>query len=175
MTISFKPLKNDHLPLFFKWLEKPHVQVWWDPGVDLTPELLQEKYASYPDGYYVEDGIKKPLRAFIVEIDHQPVAYVQLYNVHNYPAANNIAEVMLLVNCAGLDIFIGDEAYVGKGFGTAILRQFLKEFVDPKFEACLVDPDKNNIQAIRTYEKVGFRAMKAHGNLILMTRAKNEL
>ena len=175
MDITFNPLQTDHLPLLFKWLEKPHVQIWWDPGVDLTPESLEEKYGSYPDGYYVEDGIKKPLRAFIVEVDHEPVAYVQLYNVQNYPGANNITELKFLVNCAGLDIFIGDEKHVSKGIGTAILRQFLIEFVDPKFEACLVDPDKNNIQAIRAYEKVGFRAMKPHGNLILMMRVKNEL
>ncbi|MBP6985202.1 MAG: GNAT family N-acetyltransferase [Alphaproteobacteria bacterium] len=168
MNITFKPLQTDHLPLLFKWLEKPHVQIWWDPGVDLTPELLQEKYGSYPDGYYVEDGIKKPLNAFIVEIDHHPVAYTQLYDIRNYPGAAKIPEVQLLANCTGLDIFLGDEAYVGKGYGTAILKEFLSRHVAPSHEACFVDPDKNNLQAIRAYEKAGFRTLQEAGKTVWM-------
>lgn len=168
MDISFKPLQTDDLPLLFKWLEKPHVQIWWDPGVDLTPELLQEKYGSYPDGYYVEDGIKKSLRAFIVEIDHQPVAYTQLYDIRNYPGADSIPELQLLASSTGLDIFIGNEAYVGKGYGTAILKEFLSQHVASSHEACFVDPDKNNLQAIRAYEKAGFRILQESGETVWM-------
>lgn len=168
MDIIFNPLQADHLPLFFKWLQKPHVKVWWDPGVDLTPELLQEKYGSYPDGYYVEDGIQKPLRAFIVEIDHKPVAYTQLYDIRNYPGADNIPEVKILASCTGLDIFIGDEADVGKGFGTAILQEVLAQHVAPFHEACFVDPDKNNLQAIRAYEKAGFVILQESGETVWM-------
>jgi RimJ/RimL family protein N-acetyltransferase len=172
MKITFTPLKAGHLPLLFKWLQKPHVKIWWDPGVDLTPELLQEKYGSYPDGYYVEDGIKKPLRAFIVEVDHQPVAYTQLYDIRNYPGADSIPEVQLLASCTGLDIFIGDEAYVGKGFGTAILKEVLSQYVVPTHDACFVDPDKSNLKAIRAYEKAGFRILQEAGQTIWMLWTK---
>lgn len=168
MDVTFKPLQTDHLPLFFKWLEKSHVQIWWDPGVDLTPESLQEKYGSYPEGYYLEDGVKKPLRAFIVEVDHQPVAYTQLYDIRNYHGADNVSEVKLLLSCTGLDIFIGDEAYVCKGYGTAILKEFLSQHVAPFYDVCFVDPDKNNLQAIRAYEKAGFLILQEEGKTLWM-------
>ncbi len=174
MNITFKPFQKDHLPLLFKWLEKPHVKVWWDPDIDWTPELLQEKYGTHADGYYLEDGIKKPLRAFIVEVDHQPVAYVQLYDIHNYPGDNGIPEGELPDRSCGLDIFIGDEAFVGKGYGTAILKEFLSQHVAPSHEACFVDPDKNNRSAIRAYEKAGFRVLQEAGQTLWMVWTNTE-
>ena len=172
MDITFKPLQTDHLPLLFRWLEKPHVKVWWDPKIDWTPELLQEKYGSYSEGYYLENGIKKPLRAFIVEVDHEPVAYVHLYDVRDYSREAGIPEDKLHDRSTGLDLFIGDEAFVGKGYGTAILKEFLSQHVAPSHEACFVDPDKNNLQAIRVYEKAGFRALQAAGHTLWMVWTK---
>lgn len=168
MNISFTPLETDHLPLLFEWLQKSHVKIWWDPHVDWTPELLQEKFGSYPDGYYFEDGIKKPLRAFIVELDLQPIAYVQLYEVRNYPGADSIPEDQLPTNSVGLDIFIGEEAFLGKGYGTKILKAFLTQKVAPSQEACFVDPDKNNLKAIGAYEKAGFRTLQEAGKTLWM-------
>lgn len=172
MDITFKPLKNDHLPLMFQWLQKPHVKIWWDPDLDWTPDLLQEKYGTHADGYYVENGIKKPLRAFVVEAKNEPVAYVQLYNVHNYPGADAIPKDELAPSSAGLDMFIGEEAFVGKGYGTAILKEFLAQHVAPSHEACFVDPDKKNLQAIRAYEKAGFRSLQEMGNTLWMVWTK---
>ena len=61
---------------------------------------------------------------------------------------------------ASLDVFIGEKDEVGKGLGALLLMQFLKEHIDPVYEACFVDPDTANVQAIRTYEKAGFKAAK---------------
>lgn len=168
MNISFKPLETKHMPLLFEWLQKPHVKVWWDPETDWTPELLQEKYGSYPDGYYFEDGIKKPLRAFIIEVDHQPVAYIQLYEIRSYPGADSIPKDCLPESSTGLDIFIGDETLVGKGYGTKILKEFVAQHIAPHHEACFVDPDRNNRSAIRAYEKAGFHVLQEDGKTLWM-------
>ncbi len=168
MDITFKPLQTDHLPLLFQWLEKPHVKAWWDPDVQWTMELIHEKFGTYVDGYNLEDGVKKPLQAFIVEIDHRPVAYIHLYNPRDYPREDGIPENELPDRSTGLDIFVGDEAFVGKGNGTSILKEFLTQHVAPSHEACFVDPDKNNLQAIRAYEKAGFQVLQEAGQTVWM-------
>lgn len=30
MNINFVPLADSHFPLLLKWLEMPHVKLWWD-------------------------------------------------------------------------------------------------------------------------------------------------
>lgn len=174
MKITFSRLEANHLPLFYEWLQKPHVKTWWDPDMNWTPELLQEKYSSYAEGYYFENGIKKPLQAFMVDIDNKPAAYIQLYDIRNYPGAEGILEDDTRDACTGLDIFIGDETFLGKGYGTIILKTILSQHVSPQFDACYVDPDKQNLQAIRAYEKAGFRVLREAGQNFWMMWSKTQ-
>ena len=73
-----------------------------------------------------------------------------------------------------IDIFIGEQDYLGIGYGSRTLRQFLEELVDPNYEACFVDPDTVNTQAIRAYERAGFKKIKTvkEGTITLMMRTK---
>jgi aminoglycoside 6'-N-acetyltransferase len=158
--------------LFFKWLQAPHVKAWWDKNIQWTPQLLKEKYGSYIHGYKLEAGIKEPLQAYIISIDAQPVGYIQLYNPRDYFGEELMDE--LTDSLAGLDFFIGETEYLGKGLGSLILRKFLEEYVDPSYDSCLVDPNTANIRAIRAYEKAGFKVVKTvkEGNLTWMVRMK---
>lgn len=63
---------------------------------------------------------------------------------------------------AGLDLFIGEEAYVHRGLGAPTLTPFLREFtfIDPDVPSCVVLPEPENNIAIRAYEKAGFRHVK---------------
>jgi len=174
MIITFQPLQEAHLPLLLKWLETPHVKAWWDQDVQWTPKLIKEKFGTYVQGYKVEEGLKKPMRAYIISIDDVPIGYIQLYNAHDFPREDNILLTDLPNSLAALDIFIGEEGYVGKGLGAKIMKQFLEEYVDPSYDACFVDPDTANIKAIRAYEKAGFKKVKTikDGAVIWMVRER---
>ena len=52
-------------------------------------------------------------------------------------------------------MFIGKESLLGKGIGTAVLKLFIENMCD--FEYLLIDPHKDNIAAIKTYQKCGFK------------------
>ena len=59
-----------------------------------------------------------------------------------------------------MDFFIGEADFLGKGIGTKALKEFLADF-----NSCthvLVDPDIDNIKAIKTYEKAGFKNVQLH-------------
>jgi len=161
MIITFNPLQEVHFSLLLKWLETPHVKGWWDQDIQWTHELIKEKFGSYVQGYKVEQGIKKPIQAYIIYIDDVPIGYIQLYNAYDFSREDNIALTGLPNSLAALDIFIGEEDYAGKGLGAHIMKQFLAEYVDPSYEACFVDPDTANIKAIRVYEKAGFKKIKS--------------
>jgi RimJ/RimL family protein N-acetyltransferase len=175
MQISLRPLRKDDLPLLLAWLSKPHLKTWWDPEIVWTADLVAEKYGSYIEGYKLEGGIKKPMQAYIAHVDDVSVAYVQLYNAHDFPREDGASLDDLPRSLAALDIFIGEQAYMGRGYGSAILKQFLQEYVANNYDACFVDPDKTNLQVIRAYEKTGFESIGTRRESLWMLWRRNEL
>lgn len=172
MSFTFIPLQRDHLDLLLAWLETPHVKAWWDQDVSWTPELIEEKYGTYVEGYKEEEGIRKPMSAFIISLGKKLIGYIQLYNAYDFPREDGLSLEGLPRSLAAIDIFIGDPDSVGKGYGSAVLRQFLDEQVLSKYEACFVDPDTSNIAAVKAYEKAGFKTVKQvqDGKVLWMVR-----
>ncbi|MFP3012496.1 MAG: palindromic element RPE1 domain-containing protein [Rickettsia sp.] len=62
MNISFTPLSTSHFSLLLKWLEMPHVKLWWDEGIKWSLALIAQKYLSYVRGYKLENNryLSKP-------------------------------------------------------------------------------------------------------------------
>ena len=164
MTITFKPLEKSHFPLLLKWLESPPVKAWWDQDVHWTPELIEEKFSSYVQGFKplarVDPVIEKPIHAFVMCIDDQEVGYIQYYNVYDFPREQGDEITGLPQSLASLDVFIGEEGWTARGIGPLLIEAFLKEHVFVEFDACFVDPDTVNERAIRAYEKAGFKKVK---------------
>ena len=67
---------------------------------------------------------------------------------------------------AAIDFFIGDINYLGQGLGAKILEDFNYQ----GYSNILVAPDINNIAAIKTYEKAGFKKIKEYSNEIWMLK-----
>jgi RimJ/RimL family protein N-acetyltransferase len=135
--IRFRELTPDDLPLLLEWLQRPHVKQWWDDG-DSTLEQVARRYSSRTE------TVKRYLLLLTEENETERAAgYFQYY---------------LTADGAGVDQFLANASDLGKGLGTAALRSFL-DLVRERSGAdkIIVDPSPNNLQAIRCYEKVGFR------------------
>jgi RimJ/RimL family protein N-acetyltransferase len=158
--IRFRPLAETDFPLLLKWLEEPHVKAWWNQGTNWTLDLVKQKYTSYTKGYKLDQGVKKPIHAYLALIDEVPIAYVQFYNAWDFERDDTLDPGLLPKSLAALDIYIGEPGFLKKGFAPIILQKFLSEKVKPLFVHCLVDPDIKNTVAIRAYEKAGFKAIE---------------
>lgn len=155
--ITFTSLSKTHFPLLLKWLETSHVKAWWDQDVKWTPELIEEKYGSYTQGYKICKGIKKPLQAYLFSINQMPAGYIQLYNAYDFPREHESLPKDMPGSLAAIDFFIGEPGFIGKGFAPLVLVQFLEGYVRPTYKACFVDPDQANERAIKAYAKAGFQ------------------
>lgn len=174
IKFNFAPLETAHFPLLIKWLQTPHVKNWWDQEIEWTIPLIEEKYGDYITGYKLINGQKKPLKAFIIELNKNKLGYIQFYNAHDFPREDGLTLDELPPSLAAFDIYIGDASYIGKGYGTLIMEQFLKDYIDPYFEACFVDPNLKNKAAIRAYEKVGFKPFKTTQDSIWLIRKRKK-
>ncbi|MCC8406527.1 MAG: acetyltransferase [Rickettsia endosymbiont of Sceptobius lativentris] len=110
----------------------------------------------------------KNIQAYIIEADRIPIGYIQIYNVYDFERSSPL--INLPANLAAIDFFLGEAEYLNKGIGLLALKNFLENFIDKQYTHILVDPDRKNIAAIKTYEKAGFKIIQTNKDEILMLK-----
>ncbi|HYF93409.1 MAG TPA: GNAT family N-acetyltransferase [Symbiobacteriaceae bacterium] len=149
----FRRLTMEDLPLMHRWIHTARVKAVWDPDKAWTYSEVVDKYQPRTDG-------SEPTDSFVIMCDGQPIGYIQTYLWRDYP--DYAQHLHLTEEAASLDVFIGDEAYIGKGIGPQMLICFMREivFANPALDSCIISPEVTNVPAIKAYEKAGFRHWK---------------
>jgi len=135
-NITFKPLHETDMPLFFSWVKKPHIAKWWK----------SDTYENFVEKYRPRIAAQSYVFPFIMYINEKPIGYIQYYladkvddgwwmKTHGQPA-----------DTVGMDIIIGEPDYIGKGFGTLLVKKFVEKiFEETNASKIIIDPD------VRTY------------------------
>ncbi len=150
--IAFRSLTHDDLPLLHRWLNKPHVQAWYRRG----PANLQyviDKYGKHIDG-------RLATFCYLILYDAQPIGYIQTYRIADYP--NYHRQIGCGDTAAGVDLLIGERAFVGRGLGSLVIRRFVNEVVFTRLpvDSIVTGPHPGNTASIRAFEKAGFHHLK---------------
>jgi aminoglycoside 6'-N-acetyltransferase len=131
------------------------VRRWWNDD---------PKEVDYPEDT-IRDWLEAirgddPTDMFLIKMDGRPIGVIQSYRVDSYP--DYVAELGELREPAfSIDLFIGEPELIGKGHGTALLREFVRQGLDRYgVDYCVIGPTRSNVAAIRSYEKAGFRYLK---------------
>lgn len=137
----FRPLERGDMLLLKGWLEARHVREWWgDPDSEIS------EISEFLDG--------SPVKPFIVELLGRPIGYIQAYDPHeeiDHPYQDQPSGTF------GIDQFIGDREMTGLGHGPAMIQAFCRQLFAEGARRVVTDPDPDNHNAIRAYEKAGFR------------------
>lgn len=145
---EFKKLTEADLPLIRLWLEKSHVRKWWgDPD---------NEFALIKDGIGHHD-----LSMWVVFYDGSAFAFIQDYDIAEWPQE---ALSHLPPKARGIDIFIGNENMLSQGHGSNAVKIKAQRLIEQGAPLIIIDPDPNNIAAIRAYKKAGFK-----GNNVIQT------
>lgn len=135
-------LTKADLPLIRRWLHQPHLAHVWNPPDERIGDIAAHMSDAHVAPY------------LIVEND-RPVGYLQTYhaNPDEFWAAHDLPR-----ETYGLDLFIGPAELIGRGLGTRAIRLAVRHLASLLDTARLqIDPMPDNVAAIRTYEKAGFR------------------
>ncbi|MEQ1940922.1 GNAT family N-acetyltransferase [Mesorhizobium sp. VNQ89] len=156
---DFRAVTEADLPLLSAWLAEPHVAEWWDEGPDAAIAEIRQA---------MDSDDTEPL---IVELDGRPIAYLQSYDPHledGHPYQDQPFGTL------GIDISIGPPDFVGVGHGSAIVSQFVDLLFEEGCPRVVIDPNPDNLRAIRAYEKAGFRTFDRrdtiYGPAVMMAR-----
>jgi RimJ/RimL family protein N-acetyltransferase len=147
VTIGFRALTAEDLPLVHEWLMREHVKRWWEP--DESYEKTVAEYLPAIEG-------REPTDMFLILLDGRPVGMIQTYLVVDYPEWEEILHVGPGV--AGVDLFIGEAELTGGGLGVEIVRAFTRDvvFAHPGTHACVAGVNVENHRSLRAFEKAGF-------------------
>jgi aminoglycoside 6'-N-acetyltransferase len=141
MMINLRPAILADLDLLRDWDEQPHI-IESDPNDDWGWETELTRNPDWRE-------------QLIAEIDDRPIGFIQIID----PAREDShywGEIA--ANLRAIDIWIGEAAYLGQGYGTQMMQLAIARcFADPFVAAILIDPLANNTRAHRFYERFGFQ------------------
>jgi aminoglycoside 6'-N-acetyltransferase len=151
--IVFKPLHKDDLLLLYRWFQEPTINQQYARGQTWLLKDIENKYLPRLTGH---DNVP----SFIIYSDNKPIGFIQYYCLSEHYPEGIQKESCLFKGyhanqIAGIDLFIATHENRGQGLGVVIINQFINEFLS-HFRLIAVDPNHDNIQAIRCYEKSGF-------------------
>lgn len=152
-AMVLRPLTEDDMALLHEWLQRPHIVRWWG-GEAERPEMAVTR-AKYLPRVLAEEMVTP----YIVMLGDRPIGYAQSYVAMG--SGDGWWEDITDPGVRGIDQSLGDEADLGRGLGTRLVRALVdKLFEDRQVTRIQTDPDPTNARAIRCYEKAGFRALR---------------
>jgi aminoglycoside 6'-N-acetyltransferase len=143
-SIRLRPATLDDLALLERWDEQPHV-IASDPNDDWA---WAHELGRSPDWR----------EQLIAELDGRPIGFVQIIDpareeTHYWGACPD--------DLRAIDIWIGEEADLGRGLGTEMMQLALERcFEDRAVQAVVIDPLAANVRARRFYERLGFELVE---------------
>ncbi|KPU45853.1 aminoglycoside N(6')-acetyltransferase type 1 [Oxobacter pfennigii] len=141
--LKIRAFEDDDILLMKTWLNKEHVMKWYeDPDA-----WLSEIYGRFDKFSFINH--------FIALYDRNPIGFCQYYicadaDEHWY---GNIP----ITGSYSIDYLIGEENYLGKGFGKAIIALLVnKVFSLDKAQRIIVFPEPENIASCKSLLANGF-------------------
>jgi RimJ/RimL family protein N-acetyltransferase len=140
-AFTFRKVCFDDIPLLLTWFKNSHIQQWWP-----TPE--KDEFFEH----FLKRIRSKDTFAFLALLNGTPIGYIQYYYIDRSSKKAGAWLPELPETTVGTDQFIGDPEYIGKGYGTAMIKDFivyLTSTLEPHVTTIIVDPHPDNAQAIR--------------------------
>jgi aminoglycoside 6'-N-acetyltransferase len=170
-TITFNVLHNTNVPLLFTWFKQPYIATWWQEPTEYG--AFNKKWSTRITTKLTEE--KNSFHGYIMLVNNDPIGYIQYYHITD---KDRIGYPPLPKNTVGIDLFIGNPAYLGKKLSVPIITAFISTIViinAPHTTMLIIDPATTNQRAIHVYEKAGFKKIgifkKPYGIVFLMFKA----
>ena len=153
---TFRRLRLDDLVRLHRWLNQPHVALWWGGAIEAS--AVEAKYRP---------RIARPaaVAPYLGLFGDRPLGYLQI-NRQDLPPD-------IGPDAVSLDAFLGDAESLGKGLGAGMIRAFVRQivFADPSVALCAVDPDPVNVRAVAAFSRAGFRPVPEQRLMVLSRQA----
>src|SRR4051794_36451012 len=165
MEFRFRPLLDADLPSMHRWLNDPDVVRWWE-GDDVSWAGIVRDYSPNRE--------PEPVDHFVVALDGEDIGWISCSAIADW-AEEVAAWIQHGVDPAAgtIDYLVGDSARRGRGVGTVIIEQFVREIgfgVHPTWPQIAVAPMDANVASWRALERAGFHFLAIVPDVLGATR-----
>ena len=150
--LTFRPMAAADFPVMAKWLAQPHVRAFYQREPISLAEVCDRYGPRLAEAW--------PTRCHIAESRGRPFAYLQCYRNSDWP---DWAAEIEVVEGLSIDLYIGEPAFVGRGYGQAMLRAYVRDVAFPRWpdaERCYIAHAAQNVRALACSRAVGFRDIR---------------
>lgn len=139
--MKIREFRLSDLVIMEAWLAQDYIQKFWGDPQDWIKEISENISADW-------------VKYFIVECD-TPIGFLQYYETDRAPQGEWSNEP---IGTVGIDYLIGDVEFLGKGFGSKIVR-LLVDYIKSKneYDYIIADPIVENIASVKVLENKGFK------------------
>jgi aminoglycoside 6'-N-acetyltransferase len=169
-AVSLQSMTRDDFPALAAWLRAPHVEAWF-PWVHGETDERGDLAATEAEYGPCIDGVD-PTELFVIEVDGQPVGFIQRYRISDNPswaaalsaagesgaAAGDTSAAGGFDSAMGFDYAIGVLEATGRGVGSEAIRQLVADTFSryPDVDSVVVAMQQANRASWRALEHVGF-------------------
>jgi aminoglycoside 6'-N-acetyltransferase len=139
---TIRPVDSSDYGLLVHWFGNKEFVEWWG-GTPKSPAEVVEKYL----------GGRSSVHSFIVEHNGEPCGYMQSWKTNDWEG--------------GIDIILLPEKK-GLGIGPRAILRLTEQLRNQGWTRIIVDPQSQNLSAIRACEKVGFQREHHTDDRIIM-------
>ncbi|MCD7901657.1 MAG: GNAT family N-acetyltransferase [Bacteroides sp.] len=154
--VVLKPLQDEDIPVFDKWLDKEYISKWFGDKQDWLDEI-NEREGSYSF-----------LKHFIVYYKNRKIGYC-LYadcfflkdlEEEGHDFEDTYADVTEEGHTYEIGYLIGEEEYLNKGIGKKIIQLLEEKIIEIGGKEIASDPDEENIISVKALLSNGFKKKK---------------
>ncbi|MDH6364476.1 RimJ/RimL family protein N-acetyltransferase [Enterococcus sp. PF1-24] len=161
--LTLRLMKDDDISLVAAWLNKEHVKKWYEiPHLNVTiDDWLYEINHRYDEFQW--------LTHLIVMWGDTPIGLCQYYNCQD--SGEEDFGTLPLAGSYGIDYLIGEEDYLGKGLGKALISLLVdKIFSFPDAQRVTADIDKANQASEKSLLACGFVLIDGEDSRFVKTK-----
>ncbi len=161
MMLELRLLNDNDISLVENWLNREHVKRWYEiphMGVSISDWIYELKERN---------GEFQWLTHLIVLSQGCPIGLCQYYKCED--SKDEDFGTMPISESYGIDYLIGEEAYLGKGFGKEIVTLLVRKvFSFPDSRRITADIDKENKASEKTLLSCGFALLDAESSRYIL-------
>jgi RimJ/RimL family protein N-acetyltransferase len=143
--ITLRPISDEDIMLLTTWLNKDYILKWYQEPEEWLTEINNR------------NGAYSWIHHFIVMDENIPIGFCQYYDCFYANDMEDWYSVVQKNNTFSIDYLIGNEAYLGKGYGKGIVS-LLTDTIKEKEQAkqIIVQPDKENLPSNKVLLSNGY-------------------
>ena len=161
--LELRLLNDSDIPLIEVWLNKEHVKIWYEiPHLGITIDDWISEIKEYK-------GEFQWITYLIVLWQNRPIGLCLYYKCVD--SSDEDFGTLPLIGSYGIDYLIGEESYLGKGLGKAIIALLVdKIFLLPDAQRVTADIDKENKASEKALLSCGFTLLNAESSRYIICK-----